>query len=334
LVETLAESAAERIGELGESWGWTFNSPMGTSLARNNRTAAGRFTLKSFVNVAMYVVEFKPLREVSVSLWQGLKWYYEVCGSRGVCAVTSFRLCGRPHELAVVPLQSNHQVFLRIDTSDFCAYRDVLTFKSKSYDPGIPSFSPNTIVDAGAHIGMASILFALKYPAAKIIAVEPEPSNFAALIRNTAPYKTITPIQAALWREDGEVTLGASNAHPKGAFQIVENGPQRVRAITMDTLMRETGIHSIDVLKVDIEGAEIEVFESCPWITNVRVIAIELHDRVRPGCSSVVKNAARDLHCDEQGEVTFFDRPPAQPNYRYLTDRLTGKSGSSRSPAA
>lgn len=282
----------------------------------------------------MYVVQFKASREASVGLWQGLKWYYEVCGARGVGAVTSFRLFGNPRELAIIPPQTHHHVYLRIDTSDFCAYRDVLIFRSKLYDPGIPDFTPNTIVDAGAHIGMASILFALKYPSARIIALEPEPSNFAALIRNTAPYKTITPIQAALWREDGEVTLGASNAHPKGAFQIVESGRQRVRAITMDTIMRETGIHSIDLLKVDIEGAEVEVFESCPWIEKVGVIAIELHDRVRPGCSTVVKRAAGKLHCNQQGEVTIFGRPAIQPSHHYLTDSFTGESALPRSPAA
>jgi FkbM family methyltransferase len=289
---------------------------------------------KAFVAGPICVVKSRPLHEGSLGLWQGLKWYYEVCGSRGVGAVTSFRLCGRPRELAIVPRQSRHRVYLRIDTSDFCAYRDVLIFRSKSYDPGIPDFRPNTIVDVGAHIGMASILFALKYPTARIIAIEPEPSNFEALVRNTAPYKTITPIQAALWREDGEVTLGASNAHVKGAFQVVANGPQRVRAITIDTLMREAGIRSIDFLKVDIEGAEIEVFESSPWIRNVQVIAIELHDRVRPGCSSVVKNAARDLHCEQKGDVTFFAPPLAPSGYGYLRDPLTGKSASSRSPAA
>ena len=247
-----------------------------------------------------------------MSLWQGLKWYYEVCGSRGICAVTAFRLSGRPRELAIVPLQSNHPIHLRIDTSDFCAYRDVLIFKSKSYDPGLPGFIPNTIVDVGAHIGMASILFALNYPTARIIAIEPEPSNFAALVRNTAPYKTITPIQAALWREDGKVSLGASNAHPKGAFQVVEHGGQQVRAVTMDTVMRETGIDSIDLLKVDVEGAEIEVFESCPWIGKVRVLAIELHDRVRPGCTLAVNNATKPFHCNHQGEVTLFYRTPAE----------------------
>jgi FkbM family methyltransferase len=260
-----------------------------------------------------------------VSLWQGVKWYYELCGGRGVCALTCFRLCGRPRELAVVPLQTNHRVHLRMDTSDFCAYRDVLIFQTKCYDPSIPDFKPNTIVDAGAHIGMASIRFALKYPAARIIAIEPEPSNFAALIRNTAPYQTITPIQAALWREDGEVSLGASTAHPKGAFQIVEHGQQRARAITMATVMREAGVDSIDLLKVDIEGAEIEVFESCPWLRSVHVMAVELHDRMRPGCSSAVNNAAGDFQCRQDREVTFFTRRQTGQHNRYRADSLEGK---------
>lgn len=265
-----------------------------------------------------------------MSLWQGLQWYYELFGSRGVCTVACFRLSGRPRELAIVPPRSRHPVYLRIDTSDFCAYRDVLAFKSKSYDPGIAGFSPKTIVDAGAHIGMASILFAQQYPAARIIAVEPEPSNFAALVRNTAPYKMITPLQAALWREDGEVTLGPSDVHPKGAFQIVENGVQRVRAITMETILREAGIESIDLLKMDIEGAEKEVFQSCPWIRNVRVIAIELHDRVRPGCVSTVKNAAQGLLVEQRGEITFFTRRPAQDTRQHLTDQDAIRSVPSR----
>lgn len=249
-----------------------------------------------------------------MSIWGGLKWYYEVCGSRGMFAVSSFRLLGRPRELAVVPLPSNRPVYLRIDTSDFCAYRDVLIFKTKSYDPRLPDFSPKTIVDVGAHIGMASILFALNYPTARIIAIEPESANFAALVRNTAPYKTVTPIRAALWRQDGEIALDASNAHPKGAFQVVEGGRQKVRAATMETIMRETGIDSIDLLKVDIEGAEIEVFEFCPWIRKVRVLAIELHDRVRPGCTLAVSNATKDFRCNQGGEVTFFYRSPTERN--------------------
>lgn len=269
-----------------------------------------------------------------MSLWQGVKWYYDVFGARAVFSVGSFRLCGRPRELAIVPPQSEHRVYLRIDTSDFCSYRDVLALGSKSYIPSLPGFNPSTIVDVGAHIGMASILFALKYPKARIIAVEPEASNFAALVRNTSPYNAITAIRAALWREDGEVALGPSNAHPKGAFQIIDNGQQRVRAITMDTLMRETGIGAIDLLKVDIEGAEKEVFESCGWIRDVQVIAIELHDRIRTGCSSVVKKAATNLVCVHQDEVTFFTRPPANTAHPYSTDSLVDNASATGTSAA
>jgi FkbM family methyltransferase len=254
-----------------------------------------------------FVVEFALLpRDIVVGFLTSAKWYYEFSGIRGVSAATSFRVFHRPRELAITPAGSDYPVFLRLNTSDICSYRDVLICQDKQYDPRIPSFSPHTIVDVGAHIGMASLLFARRYPIAKIIAVEPEPANFAALVRNVSHYKNIVPIQAALWKEDGEVRLGKSTAHPKGAFAIAEDGDQRVRAITMETLMKENGLSTIDFLKVDIEGAEKEVFQNSTWIKNVRVIAIELHDRVRPGCWSTVQSAAADFRFDRRGDVAFF----------------------------
>jgi FkbM family methyltransferase len=243
-----------------------------------------------------------------VGFLKSAKWYYEFSGGRGVGAATSFRLFGRPRQLAIIPPGSGHPVILRLNTSDICSYRDVLICQDKSYDPRIPRFNPGTVVDVGAHIGMASLLFHQRYPEARIIAVEPEAANFAALVRNVSPYKNILPVQAALWKEDGEVRLGKSTAHPKGAFAIAEDGDQRVRAVTMDTLMKETGLNTIDFLKIDIEGAEKDVFQNCPWIKNVRVMAIELHDRVRPDCRSTVESAATDFRCDRQGDVTFFVR--------------------------
>jgi FkbM family methyltransferase len=240
-----------------------------------------------------------------MGVFEGLKWFYNLCGIRGVGAAASFRLIGQPREFTVVPQGTDHPVYLRLGTSDFCAYKEVLVCREKHYDPGTPDFNPHVIVDAGAHIGMASISFACRYPGASIIAVEPEPSNFGALLRNVGPYKNIVPVEAALWTEDGEVCLGPSDVHPKGAFQIVEHGPIRVRAVTLRTLMRELEIHFIDLLKLDIEGAEKEVFEACDWIESVGIIALELHDRVKPGCRAAVQKAARTFRLEDRGEVTF-----------------------------
>lgn len=241
-------------------------------------------------------------------LLKGLKWYYESCGLRGVLAASSFRIFGRPRVLKIIPPGCDAAVFLRLNTSDFCAYRDVLVIRDKQYLPLEQDFSPRTIVDAGAHIGMASILFAKKYPGAKIIALEPEPSNFAVLVRNTSAYRAIIPVQAALWNENGTVMLGKSSAHPKGAFQVVEIGGVKVRSMTMEMLMDETGIKSIDLLKVDIEGAEKKVFENCGWLKHVSVLAIELHDRIEPGCRRAIETAAEGFSSYELGEISFFTR--------------------------
>lgn len=247
-----------------------------------------------------------------MSLISGLRWYYELCGIRGVCAVASFRLTGRPREFTVVPPGAEQAVHLRLGTSDFCAYKDVLVSRIKQYEPGTADFSPRMIIDAGAHIGMASLGFARRYPQATIFAVEPEPANFALLCRNMSAYRQIVPLQAAIWKQDGEVCLGPSEAHPKGAFRIAENGETRVRAITIGTLMREMKIEFIDLLKMDIEGAEKEVFEACDWIEKVGTIAIELHDRMKPGCRTALERAARRFHFEERGDVTFCFREMRQ----------------------
>jgi FkbM family methyltransferase len=247
-----------------------------------------------------------------MSILEGISWYHELCGIRGIAVATSFRLLGVPRELTIVPRGASLPVHLRMGSSDFCAYKDVLVCGEKDYDPRLPDFDPLVIVDIGAHIGMASIAFASRYPRARIFAVEPEPHNFAALIRNTAGYKNITQVKAALWSKDGEVYLGPSEIHPKGAFVIDACGRIPARAMTMRTLMTERKIRAIDLLKIDIEGSEKEVFEACDWIDAVRTIAIELHDRVKPGCREALQSAAKGFRFEERGDVTlcFNQGPP------------------------
>jgi FkbM family methyltransferase len=72
-------------------------------------------------------------------------------------------------------------------------------------------------------------------------------SNLAPRVRNVSPYRNVIASRAALWNNDGEITLGGSDARPKGAFQVAERGDARVPAVTMDTGMRETGIETIDL---------------------------------------------------------------------------------------
>jgi FkbM family methyltransferase len=169
------------------------------------------------------------------------------------------------------------------------------------------------IIDAGANIGLTSIFFANEYPNARIIAIEPEASNFEMLQKNTAPYRNVEIINAALWGENRELNIfdpqeGHTAFRTKSESPAGAAGPKKVQGVTLDRLMLELGIDFVDLLKIDIEGAELEVFADPErWIDRVGIIAIELHERLRPGCEASVNRATKDFKVREQsGETTYF----------------------------
>jgi FkbM family methyltransferase len=239
--------------------------------------------------------------------------YYHILGVRGVLAFWSNLACGYPTQVRVTPDGAGHPLFLRLRTTDAKVYNGALIRRDYDYPT---SFSPRTIVDVGANCGMTSIFYARRYPDATIVAVEPEISNYTALTKNTRSYPNVIPIHAALWNEDGQVEVfpgdlgfascpGSMN-WGKWAFHVRKG--TGCRALTMATLMREVGIESIDILKVDVEGAEWEIFSGCDWIDKVKLLAIELHDRFRPGCSDAVNAVTKEYRRTERGLVTFYSR--------------------------
>ena len=174
---------------------------------------------------------------------------------------------------------------------------------------------PRTIVDAGANIGLTSVFFANRFPQARIFAIEPEASNFEMLKKNAGAYPNIVCIHAALWKESIPLDLTNPGTGNWG-FQTKEHRADEstagiVPGITLDQLMQSHGYDAIDVLKVDIEGAEKEVFEaSASWIDRIGAIIIELHDRTKSGCSQSVYAAAKDFPIEwRKGETIFLCRP-------------------------
>jgi FkbM family methyltransferase len=198
-------------------------------------------------------------------------------------------------------------------TTDVSVLTDILL--KAEYGLELPT-PPRVIIDAGANIGMASVFFANKYPEARIIAIEPEASNFQLLRKNTSFYPNITCVEGALWKTDAPVNLSDPGGGHWG-FQTFEaaqheNGRQvwMVNGITMDTLMDRFGIERIDFLKLDIEGAEKEVFENpSSWIDKVAFFAIELHDSSRDGCSRAVYGATKGFQWQwRRGETLYIGR--------------------------
>lgn len=183
-------------------------------------------------------------------------------------------------------------ISLRKGKTDRITFREI--FIRKEYHIDFPSdFKPGFIVDAGANIGLTTVVFANRFPDAKIISIEPDDDNFRLLQRNTSRYRLVTPIRAAIWKSEEMVSIEDHGFGERGFMISQANGDDVLQATTVDTLMKKFNVALIDILKMDIEGSEREVFSGNfhQWLPNIRCLIIELHDRMKPGCSKAVLGA-------------------------------------------
>lgn len=188
----------------------------------------------------------------------------------------------------------------------------------------------DTIVDLGANIGVSVRFFALEHPAARILAVEPDPRAFALLERNTADLPQVTRVRAAAGDHDGEMTLyvgdelwsSSMTAHDGAATETTV--PMR----TLASLLAEWSDGDRDghrdgdarragrLLKVDIEGGEHAVLAQPGVLDGVHTVLGEYHERFCPATQDEFFGLLRDAGftvapVGDAGEIPFAARRPA-----------------------
>jgi FkbM family methyltransferase len=230
-----------------------------------------------------------------------------LAGAKAIPALIQHKLWKNYPEVAARVSGIRTPIRIRVQSSDFIVLRQVMVDREYEVPTAI---APSVIVDAGANIGVTSVFYANRYPGARIFAIEPERSNFEMLVKNASPYK-ITPVHGALWSRSTSVAVCDPEKFSHWGVRVSEE-PSVVTtpAFTVADLMCRYELTFIDILKLDIEGAETEVFETCDqWISKVGMLAVETHDRFRPGCSSAFKKAAMSFaYHFKQGEVEFAMR--------------------------
>lgn len=183
--------------------------------------------------------------------------------------------------------EENLEYKLRKVSSDYEVFKQVVI--NEEYQPLIDYFHlnnirPRTIIDCGANIGLTSIQFAKQFVECKIIAVEPDKSNTELLLHNTKEFPGINVINKAIWSTVKILKLDRGFRDGKDwSLRTIEsssNGYDEVETITIDDLIDEYKIKNIDLLKIDIEGAEAELFKNeknYQFLEKVSCIAIEIH---------------------------------------------------------
>jgi FkbM family methyltransferase len=187
--------------------------------------------------------------------------------------------------------------WIRPNTADAGIFRSVIAadkYRARA------ELKAKLIIDGGANVGFSTAYFAARYPEAKVVAIEPESGNIEQLAKNTNALNNVEIVQAGLWSRAEK--LAVESAGGTDGFTVTEipgHSERTIDGVTIPQLMERAGVDTIDILKLDIEGAEGELFrDGCvSWLKNVRLMFIELHETKSPGCSALLAKALAQLDC-------------------------------------
>jgi FkbM family methyltransferase len=169
-------------------------------------------------------------------------------------------------------------VTLRPFAGDLFVLYEVLAFNVYHIAPSLlPTDNVRVIIDCGANIGITSLFLAARYPGAMILSVEPHPDNFALLQINVAEIRRILPIRACITGTPQKAVRFTADQAAWGNRIATDADGILVPAITIQELCKQNGIEKIDLLKLDIEGAEEEVLENGTFLARTEHIIAELH---------------------------------------------------------
>lgn len=142
------------------------------------------------------------------------------------------------------------------------------------------------IIDCGSNIGMSVLFFKWLYPAAEILAFEPDPATFSLLQRNVSAngLSDVRLMNSAVCDLDGPVDFYVDPEHPGSLLMSMRRARLPKQRVTASGIRLSHHIHRrVDLLKMDIEGAEELVIQDLVAqgkLTLVNELIFEYHHHI------------------------------------------------------
>ncbi|MCS5489028.1 FkbM family methyltransferase [Algoriphagus limi] len=204
------------------------------------------------------------------------------------------------------------KLMIRDGNSDIRVFKQIFIDEVYNFFPD--QFEPKIIIDAGANVGYSPIWFKLMFPTSNVLAIEPEGKNFKILERNISGIPDIKALKNGLWYEETSLSISNPSSDSWGFRLNTTNskGGNKIESITIPDLITKYSINQIDLLKIDIEGAEYELFKykAETWLPYVRMIMLEVHDHIKEGCSSMIDGVVMSMGFSKftSKELTIYIR--------------------------
>jgi FkbM family methyltransferase len=151
-----------------------------------------------------------------------------------------------------------------------------------------PGYQPGVVFDLGANVGQSAAKFLAAFPSARVFCYEPATENFRRLTERFAGAGRIRCMQMALGSASGDAVLlveGASDRNRLlGAGEGRSEDTERTAVRRLDEVCRELGIGSVDYLKVDTEGHDLEVLRGAePLLVEQRIDFVQVEAGMNAG---------------------------------------------------
>ena len=197
-------------------------------------------------------------------------------------------------------------------SSDLNVFAQIFNYKEyhalvEFYKKHFPNDQKINFIDAGCNIGLTVLYLSQKFKEMNIITIEPDQSNNDSIIFNTTSnqLKSVKFLKGGLWYKNTFLKI-VNDFRDKKEWSIrVEetNDDTGLYAYSLNEIIKENKINVIDILKIDIEGSEKEVFTNTntnvSFLEKTKCIAIEIHDEFE--CREDIVNIL------EKHNFTWFD---------------------------
>lgn len=222
-----------------------------------------------------------------------LSWYRQLDGLRSLRTAIRLHRAGSQRgsvehtSAAALVLRGRHsRVYLRPGTADFTVFRELFVLNEYGLAAQIAPEPVRWIVDLGTNVGLSVAYFGRLWPEAKVIGVEPDENNLRTAELTLGPQLSKGMVflhNAFIGPKPGTGLLDESGRRLSNELRLGSSVPapqsRTIPIVTVSHLLEQYQIDTIDLLKCDIEGAEVALFADCSdWINRVRTMVVELHD--------------------------------------------------------
>ena len=205
-------------------------------------------------------------------------------------------------------------LFFRANTSDLSVFHQI--FVNREYRCLDECDGVDLIIDCGANVGFSSAYLLTRFPDSSVLALEPDPQNYALLCRNLAPYgDRARVLNVAVWSHVTNLVIDEDSlcsGDEWGRRVKPPNGEESlgIEAVDINWVIEQAGVERVSILKMDIEGSEKTVFagDVSGWLCKVDAMVVELHGE---DCEEVFYEAVlpQQFEISKCDELTGCMRP-------------------------